>query len=161
MNRLRRSAQFGIAAGATVLLLLSQATPSSASTASGPQSVATTGQSGNHLYSATLTVDAGPATGLNVQSVEFTVNCQATATPDAVATSITECGGAPPASIPGDFAVTAAGFSAAPGTTSDFCVAGFATYFETITGGFEVTGPRQCITVTITPLTTTTVKIGG
>lgn len=135
--------------------------PAWASAVLGPDSVSTSGQSGNHLYSATLTVDVGPTSPLSPSTVIFVVNCQATATPDAAATSITECGGAAPTTDPGDFAVTAGGLTGPANGTAQLCVAGFATYLETQTGGFEVSGPRQCVTVNLTPLATTTVQIVG
>ena len=162
MSRRRRTARYGIATGATAVLLLGLAPLSSASMLVGPASVETSGQSGNHLYSATLTVDVGPVSALvGPPMVDFVVNCQATATPDAAATSITECFEDSPASLPGDFAATATGYEALANDTAQYCVAGFATYLDTITGGFEVSAPRKCITVTLTPLTTTTVRIVG
>jgi hypothetical protein len=153
VSRFRNVARLRFAGAVILVSLLGSAVPASAtapSLVSG--SVATTGQSGNHLYSATLTVDVAPQ-AISTSTVNFVVNCQATATPDASATSITECGEAPAASFPGDFAFTAAGFSTAVNTDVQLCVAGFATYVDTLLGDITVAGPRRCTTVTLTPLT--------
>jgi hypothetical protein len=157
MSHVGRVVRLGAIGGALVSLLLGLAAPVSATPKLSTDSVATTGQSGDHLYSATLTVDVGPAVG---PSVIFEVSCQATATPDASATSITECGGAPAASSPGDVAFTQAAFSGGANSAIQLCVAGFATYVETLLGDVAVSGPRACTTVILTPSGTAPLELG-
>jgi hypothetical protein len=119
----------------------------------GGGAVVTTGQSGEHLYTATLTADVSPE---GIGLVAVTWNCQAEATPAAISTSISVCsvGGhnAPPTTLPGATAATANTFVFPAGSTVSACVGGFASFPEVLLGGQLVTGPTRCQTLTTTNL---------
>jgi hypothetical protein len=129
--------------GAAVLLA---ATANAAPTIeAGGGAVTTQGQSGNHLYTATLTADVSPS---GIGLVAVTWNCQAEASPAAISTSIGECsvGGvnAPPTTLPGTAVATATTFVFPAGVTLTACVSGFASFPEVLLGGQLVNGPRTC-----------------
>lgn len=136
---------------ATIVAAGALATPAhAAQVAIGGGAVVTTGSSGQHLYTATLTADVTPV-GLGLVAVTW--NCQATATPTAVSTSISVCtvGGraAPPTTLPGAFAATATTSVFPIGSVVDACVAGFASYAETILGAQLVHGSKRCASVVL------------
>jgi hypothetical protein len=115
----------------------------------GGGATSTQGQSGDHLYVATITADVSPA-GLGLVAVTW--NCQAEATPAAVSTSISECsiGGhnAPPTTLPGAVSATASTFVFPAGVTLQECIGGFASFPEVLLGGQLVTGPTHCQQIT-------------
>jgi hypothetical protein len=146
-----RSLMRGAAVAATVLAASAAApTAHAAQVAAGGGAAVTTGSSGQHLYTATLTADVTPA-GLGLVAVTW--NCQATATPTAVSTSISECSvggrGASPTTLPGAFAATATTSVFPIGSVVDACVAGFASFAETVLGGQFVNGPRSCSSIVL------------
>jgi hypothetical protein len=116
----------------------------------GGGTASTTASSGEHLYSATLTVDIAPAPN---NRVLVTLNCQAEATPDASATSIGICsvGGltAPSVSVPGEVATTAIAGLAPAGLQTQACIAGGATYVESALGRQTVTAPERCASISL------------
>lgn len=112
--------------------------------------VMTSGQSGPHLFTATLTVNVAPATG---GDVAFVYNCQAEATPDSFATTISTCSvgssEAPYTDIPGDVAAIGGAGLAPSGLQVQACIAGAASFLEGKLGDPDVAGPPRCVTVTL------------
>lgn len=151
MNRIRLLAVAGVAIGA--LAVPAAAGASTLGIEAGGGAVATTGQSGNHLYDATLTADVSPE---GIGLVAVTWNCQAEASPDAISTTISTCsvGGhnAPPTTLPGPASATATTFVFPAGVTLSACVGGFASFPEVLLGGQSVVGPTRCATITTTNL---------
>lgn len=133
------------------LMLSTNAASASVGIEAGGGAVSTTGQSGEHLYSAVLTADVSPA-GLGLVAVTW--NCQAEASPAAISTSISVCsvGGvnAPPITLPGTAAATATTFVFPAGASPLACVSGFSSFPEVILGGQLVQGPEVCRQITTT-----------
>jgi len=112
--------------------------------------VMTSGQSGPHLFTATLTVNVAPAAN---RDVAFVYNCQAEATPDSFATTISTCSvgssAAPYTDVPGDVAAIGGAGLAPAGLQVQACIAGAAAFVEGLIGAGEVAGPERCVTVSM------------
>jgi len=138
-----------IVAGIAVAIAAAFVAPSPAFAGGG--TVMTSGQSGNHLYSATATVNVAPFPKDN--KVVVIVNCQAEATPDASATTISTCSAgsiaAPAVSLPGDAVATGAVGIVPAGIQGYLCIGGSASFVEGTLGGSVVTGPQRCVTVSL------------
>ena len=151
----RKIGKAAIVATATSALLVSGISSANAAVGimAGGGAVTTTGSSGQHLYAATLTADVSPA-GLGVVAVTW--NCQATATPDAVSTTISGCEvggrGAAPTTLPGAVSATAGSAIFAAGSTVEACVSGFSSFAETLLGNQTVYGTRKCASLVLTGL---------
>jgi hypothetical protein len=143
--RLGRRARLGALLLTGIAVVLPATANASPTLETGGGAVTTTGQSGNHLYAATLTADVSPS-GIGLVSVTW--NCQAEASPVGISTSIGECSvggiGAPATTLPGTAVATATTFVFPAGVTLLACVSGFAAFPEVLLGGQLVNGPKTC-----------------
>jgi hypothetical protein len=133
------------AAIATASLPLLLAQPASANIPVGGGGGSASGCSGLHCWYAVLTVDIQPIGTSNVAAVAW--NCQATADPDAVSTTISTCSvaahDAPAATLPGPFVSTASATLFNIGDVVDLCVGGQSAFAENAYGNQVVSG-YQC-----------------